>query len=158
MEHKALFNITLPCDEKLLIDEALSYDDYQPYHDTKNDRYLNDWLQKHVSDGMAWEISEMYKQRLSLKDIRPRYYIQKNTFDLPWHKDRGTECSINFVLNGEAPISFRDGNYVYKYAILNTQEEHAVFNTSQTEDRILLKLSIFDHPFAEVVNRYIKYM
>ena len=109
MEHKALYHIEVPIDESLLIEESQSYDDYEPYYDTKNERYLDDWLQKHVDVGHAYDIAEMYKKRLDISDIRPRYYVQKNTFTLPWHKDRGTECSFNFVLGGSAPISFRDG-------------------------------------------------
>ncbi len=154
MEHKALYHIELPIDESLLIEESQSYDDYEPYYDTKNERYLDDWLQKHVNVGHAYDIAEMYKKRLDISDIRPRYYVQKNTFTLPWHKDRGTECSFNFVLGGSAPISFRDVDYHYKYAILNTQEEHAVFHDGQNEDRVLLKLSVFGCSFEETVKRY----
>lgn len=154
MEHKALHHIELPIDESLLIEESQSYDDYEPYYDTKNERYLDDWLQKHVDVGHAYDICEMYKIRLGISDIRPRYYIQKNTFTLPWHKDRGTQCSLNFVLGGSAPISFRDGNYHYKYAILDTQEEHAVFHSKESENRVLLKLSVFDCSFEETVKRY----
>lgn len=154
MEHNALYHINLPISEEKLIKEATSCKDYQPYYDTKNNRYLNDWLQCHVTEGLAYDLCEMYKEKLNIPDIRPRYYIQKNTFTLPWHKDRDTMCSFNFILGGSAPISFRNGDYYYKYAILNTQEEHAVFHNYQSEDRILLKLSVFDFTFEEVVAAY----
>tara|TARA_R110000822_G_scaffold132788_2_gene270048 strand:+ start:581 stop:1060 length:480 start_codon:yes stop_codon:yes gene_type:complete len=158
MGHKALYNIALPVPANVLLDEAMSYTDYQPYHDKKTNRYLDDWLQKHITHGHAWNLAQLYKKKLSIDDIKPRYYIQKNTFTLPWHKDRGTECSINFVLTGSASISFRDGNYFYESAILNTQEEHAVFHDKQATDRVLLKLSIFNHTYQEIVERYTNYM
>jgi len=141
-----------------LLNEALSYEDYQPYCDTKNENYLDDWLQKHTFEGLAFDIANMYKDKLDLKEVRPRYYIQKSGFTLPWHQDRGTECSFNFVLDGTSSISFRDGDFYYSSAILNTQEEHAVFQTDEDKDRVLLKLSVFGNSFDEVVKKYIKYM
>lgn len=159
MEHEALYHINFPVSKELLLDEAMSFDDYQPYHDAKNNRYLDDWLQKHVTEGLAWDLAQKYKTDLDLGDIRPRYYIQKSGFTLPWHKDRGTECSFNFVLDGTSSISFRDGDFYYESAILNTQVEHAVFQTEKDTDRVLLKFSVFDLSFDEVVKRYqLKYM
>ena len=82
---------------------------------------------------------------------------------IPMHKDRGTECSFNFILEGTSPIRFEDdvwyipGNHkeeTYTKAILNTQVMHGVYDT--IDHRILYKISIFDEPYDEVVRRYEK--
>tara|TARA_B110000285_G_C15040847_1_gene571717 strand:+ start:717 stop:1202 length:486 start_codon:yes stop_codon:yes gene_type:complete len=82
-----------------------------------------------------------YFENLLGCEVRPRYYIQEKNFALPFHKDRGTRCCINFVLSGsDDPIEFRSFVHSYKCALINVQEEHKV--TTSVKDRILFKLSV----------------
>ena len=84
-------------------------------------------------------------------NAKPRFYTLKANEVLPHHVDNDTECAINFILSDEAaPITFQEtGNtYYYKTALLNTSLWHGVWNGPN--DRILLKLSIFDQPYEAV--------
>jgi hypothetical protein len=86
-------------------------------------------------------------------NARPRFYIVKAFSTLPQHQDHGTQCSINVLLNSTnpAPIQFGDTEYYYKQALLNTQNTHGVVTNS--EDRLLFKLSVFDESFASVAEK-----
>ena len=88
---------------------------------------------------------------------RPRFYNLEPNSHLPYHTDRETKCSINFILDSDnpAPVKFRHPwneelvyEYQYKCALLNTQVEHSVI-TGDTS-RLLFKLSIFDESFTSV--------
>lgn len=86
---------------------------------------------------------------------KPRFYFQEPFFQLPEHVDYNTECSINFVLSDNAaPVTFGDRHHYYKQCLLNTKIPHSVHNGP--EERILLKISIFDVTFDELSQR-IKY-
>ena len=111
-----------------------------------------------------------------------RYYTLPPEYELTPHKDFGTKCAINFILKGSSPIVFHEAlteaaaegnnyrivhqqnsslmNYkivhkqAYDQALLNLQELHSVPKSST--GRILLKFSIFDESYEEVL-RKIKY-
>jgi len=146
-----LHHIDIPIPSSIL-EQAKNSSGYKSYYDTKNDRYIDGWDQKHIDDGSALLYSNIIKDVLDLNDVRPRFYIQHKGMTIPMHKDRGTECSFNFILEGTSPIKFEDKEEVYKKAILNTQVMHGVYDT--IDDRILYKISIFDETYNEVVKRY----
>jgi hypothetical protein len=95
-------------------------------------------------------INEFLKDVTGTKDIRPRIFEQDAGFEVPYHQDLGTLCSINMILdNAAAPITFEDvGDFSYKCALLNLQKQHMVKAFEQ--QRNLLKFSIFDLEFNEV--------
>lgn len=81
----------------------------------------------------------------------PRFYELKEYTVLPYHKDHGTQCSINVLLSGNAaPISFDGHEYYYRNCLLNTQESHAVYNGPSP--RVLFKISIKDQSFQKTKN------
>jgi len=84
---------------------------------------------------------------------KPRFYSLKANSVLPMHKDHGTQCSINVLMNSTnpAPVDFEDNSYSYKCCLLNVQNEHGV--TTGNEDRILFKLSIFEENFESVAEK-----
>lgn len=84
---------------------------------------------------------------------KPRFYKLKANCVLPMHKDHGTECSINVLVNSvnPAPVDFEDKQYSYTSCLLNTQNRHSV--TTADEDRILFKLSIFDLDFETIASK-----
>lgn len=157
-----LHHIDIPVPDTIL-EQAQEAGGYKSYYDTKNNRYIDGWDQKHIEDGDALTYSNIIKEVLELKDVRPRFYVQHKGMTIPMHKDRGTECSFNFILEGTSPITFEDDIWhipdnrreeTYKKAILNTQVMHGVYDT--IDHRILYKISIFDEPYDEVVKRYEK--
>ncbi len=166
-DHKALYKFDYKFNREVLLDEAKIKDGYEPFVDPLTKKKINDWMIKHVDqrdkvldyfrnnkvnvkDGdtpHALKIAQEFRDLTGFR-CKPRFYDQKAGFELPFHKDRGTECSINLVLSEDPdPISFLDGNVTYMVGLLNTQVEHAVFATKQ---RFLFKLSFFDNTFDEV--------
>jgi hypothetical protein len=86
-------------------------------------------------------------------DGEPRYYILKGNTKLPVHTDMDTKCSINHLLEGTAPIHFPDiGDYEYSTALLDISKPHGVDNTN-LPDRLLYKISFFNHTFEEVKSK-----
>ncbi len=129
--------------------------DKKPYYDPKYDRTLDWWLQAEAKDGYGYEIGKRIQREFNLSEEsgpetwRCFFYNLKKGATLPLHKDRGTECSFNFVLSdGSDNVSFEDGEMNYRTALLNTQKMHGVFNTK--EDRILFKVSIKEKTFEEI--------
>ena len=100
------------------------------------------------------DLAESIKNKYNIAGrVDSRFYRLLANELLPFHTDRGTQCSVNVILSDQpAPISFRIqnkiSNYHYKVALINTQLEHSVQNGS--EDRILFKISIFDENFDSV--------
>lgn len=81
----------------------------------------------------------------------PRFYWLSPNTKLGIHRDYGTTCSINLILNDNpAPITILNTDIFYNQALLNTTIPHSV--TNGPEERVLLKISIFDKKFDEVVN------
>lgn len=112
-----------------------------------------------------FNIADDIMQQLGLKDFvkdyRPRFYsLDANTY-LMNHIDHNTLCSINIIIGDEddkpAPVIFEGGEMHkrpegglkmhYKSALFNTTKMHGVINDN--EDRILLKISIFDKTYDE---------
>lgn len=107
------------------------------------------WLIKKVDSGYGKELANYFSEITDAQKVKPRFMIQMSGYSLGFHKDTGTACSINFVCNSDPdPINFRHGKEYYKCALLNTQEDHAVLET--TQDRFLFKISIFDKSYEEV--------
>lgn len=89
----------------------------------------------------------------SRNDGEPRYYILKGNTTLPVHTDMDTKCSVNHLLEGTAPIHFPDiGDYEYSTALLDISKPHGVDNTN-LPDRLLYKISFFNHTFEEVKSK-----
>ena len=147
-----IYEIDHPIDERTLTQEALDRDGYVPFVDPKTGTSIDKWLIKKDVTSYARVLTEDFEEILGA-DIKPRFYIQQKGFTLPFHRDRGTTCAINFVLSSSSdPIEFRDSSYTYKKAIIDVTQEHQV--TASSEDRVLFKLSIFDVSFDEIVRRY----
>lgn len=111
--------------------------------------YGDDWggwlIHRDVDDSYIWSLCELFNVNAS-----PRFFLQVPGFDLPQHKDHGTQCSLNFLIGGKNPAPLRCGKnvYYYKTALLNVQEYHGVDNPD--EERLLLKLAIQDEDYHTV--------
>lgn len=122
--------------------------------------YTPTWLQGMVIDGdelpEVSRLGSIISAKTGTLDIRPRFYRQEENTELPMHSDNGTLCSINIILSEEAaPIVFEEGGeFSYDCAILNIQERHSV--PAYPKERFLLKYSIFDIDYNEVVKRWNK--
>ena len=86
-------------------------------------------------------------------EAKPRFYIQDPNTTLDMHRDIGTQCSINVLLDSQKPASvdFQDKSYKYSQCLLNVQNLHGV--TTSEEPRVLFKLSIFNESFEEVYKK-----
>lgn len=83
---------------------------------------------------------------------KPRFYWLEPFADIPEHIDNGTTCSLNFILSKDpAPINIEGKDYTYKQVLLDTTRMHGVKNNAN--ERIMLKISIFDEPFENLANR-----
>lgn len=146
-----LIEFEIDFDKEKLLEEANDLTGYKEFIDPKFNIPIKGWMIKTVNSGYALEISNFFKEYFNIKDGKPRFYILDSSFGLPFHIDRGTLCSFNFLLSENPdPISFRYGKVYYKNALLNTTIEHAVLPT--TNKRILFKISIFDKNFDEIKN------
>lgn len=144
-----LIELDVDIDRQQLLNEAEDLSGYKTFIDPKTNDPINGWLIKRIETGYGQIVSDFFKKQFNLKDCRPRFYIQEPGVDIPFHKDRGTLCSFNFVLSDKPdPIWFRNGSMVYRNALLNTAVDHAVLNTKSK--RVLFKLSIFDQTFQEI--------
>lgn len=111
---------------------------------------LDNWL-------IAHDTSFDYAKKLCSKFnivAKPRFYILKSDTFLPPHKDHGTLCSINVLLNfkNSASVNFNNKKYTYKSCLLNTQNAHSV-NNKGCDDRLLFKLSIFNESYKSVSDK-----
>ena len=154
-----LYEIDYEYDRELLLRECTEEEGYEPYFDPKTGNVLNEWLIKRDVSGYGRMIGEEFEEILDVP-IKPRFYILEKNFTLPFHQDRGTACSINFVLStSRDPITFRQSyntfNFQYKTAIVDVSQEHMV--TASKEDRYLFKLSIFDKSYEEVLETYVRH-
>ena len=137
-------------DKDTLYNEALNADNYTSFIDPLTNNVINEWRISKSIGKYSSDITEYFETVLKCK-IKPRYYIQEKGFTLPFHKDRGTKCCINFVLSDmNDPIEFRTKLYTYQCALIDVQQEHKV--TATSENRILFKLSIFDLSYNEVID------
>lgn len=142
-----IYKFNFDYDHNKLVQQALE-PGYENFVDPKNGKVFDQWFIKRIDSGYGKEISN-YFEKIFDCEVRPRFYIQEPGWSLGFHKDRGTQCAINIVLQGNKDkISFREAEYEYKVALLNLQEEHAVLNPK--EKRYLFKLSIFDKTYEEI--------
>lgn len=147
---KPLIYLNYPLDKKRLLDEALeakkfakSYGDDPRYPGQTLDTWL---ISKHESP-YAMEIIKDFEI-----EGKPRFYFLESNAKLPEHTDNNTTCSINFILSdGAAPVSFKNIEYFYTQALLNTTLLHSVSNGPI--ERILFKISIFNESFEKLANR-----
>ena len=145
---KYLYELNYEYDNSLLLKEAME-GGWDNFKDPSNNHVFQHWYYKKVVNGYAQEVTNFFSDKINV-NIKSRFFHQKAGWSLEFHKDRGTQCSINFILNNTTDcISFKDETYFYKCALLNTQEEHAIINPQN--DRIMLKLSIFDKSYYEVL-------
>ncbi len=118
--------------------------------------YNEEWLTLEswkIARGFQFDYSDKLMEIFNIK-AKPRFYIQEANSQLPMHKDVGTLCSINILLNKtkQAPVIFDDGNeYIYNSCLLNTQNKHTVATTDT--DRLLFKLSIMEEDFESVTKK-----
>lgn len=145
-----LFHIEQNIDYETILKEALDQKDYENFVDPKDGTIVTQWKIKKTNNGYSKKISNYYEKFLESKECKPRFYIQQKNWSLPFHKDRGTLCSINYVLsNTDDKVTFKSFEESYRCALLNVQEEHSVTNLK--EDRLLFKVSIFDKTYNEVL-------
>ena len=146
-----LFHIEKNIDYETILKEALDLTDYENFVDPKDGTIVEEWKIKKTNHGYSKKISDYYESFLESNECKPRFYIQQKNWSLPFHKDRGTLCSINYVLsNTNDKVTFKSYEKSYKCALLNVQEEHSVTNLK--EDRLLFKVSIFDKTYEEVLS------
>ena len=97
-----------------------------------------------VANEVAWQVASIVGC-----EVFPRYYHQEAGSHLAAHRDHGTATAINIILNGSGPITWdEDIDVYYECALLNVQQMHSVFSN---DDRIFLKLAIFDKSYDEVL-------
>ena len=87
-------------------------------------------------------------------EIVPNFIRQDANTHVPMHRDSGTICSVNIILEeGLAPITFEDiGDIHYRCAFINVGgQRHAV--QAWPEERWLLKYSIKDRSWEECVRK-----
>lgn len=116
------------------------------YYDPRYNKSLKNWHIFHYNDEYLKKI---------MKDLNvngsPRFYWLEASTNLPLHVDNNTKCSVNFILSDDpAPITFIDQEFYYTQAVINTTVWHSV--TNGPVDRLLLKISIFNKSFEEVVD------
>ena len=119
-----------------------------------------DWWRVIRHQDMTSELCSRFAEKI--KDafniegrVDSRFYRLVAENELPWHQDRGTQCSFNFVLSGDSACKFKatedddfQHRFLYSQSLFNTQAWHSV-EASDT-DRILYKVSIFDETFNSV--------
>lgn len=140
-------NYPLDKDRLLVLADSIK-DKANPYTDSRYpDAVLDTWLILKHTDDYIEKIMDDFGVVGS-----PRFYWQEPNSVLPMHVDNNTTCSINFVLtDNPAPVTVEDVDYVYEQAVLDTTRLHGV-NTND-EERILLKISIFDESYEDLVKR-----
>jgi hypothetical protein len=117
---------------------------------------------KIIRDTDLLDLTTDYYSNLLGCDARARYYWVKKGRRLWWHTDSNTQCSLNFILNGnsaqieiaghedlEGPPPEKWNTYEYKSCLLDTTTYHSVPNYTD-RDRILFKISIFDKSYKEM--------
>lgn len=111
---------------------------------------LDDWKISRYTDSAIEKVIKDFEV-----EGRPRFYWLKPFAVIPEHTDNETQCSINIILSEDpAPITIQGQNFYYNQALLDTTVPHSVVNGP--EERIMLKISIFNESFQELRQR-IKY-
>ena len=145
---KYLHHLDYDVDRALLLQEAKKAKlDSKPYAHTPGSEFMfNGWRIGHYTSNYIEKI---------MKDFgvsgKPRFYWMEPFTRIPTHTDDGTECSLNFVLTeNAAPIIIDGETYCYRNVLLNTTVPHSVVNNEH--ERIMLKISIFDKTYEEVLS------
>ena len=174
----SLWKFDYEFDRERLLQEAKEGDFFQPFTDLgnqSNEEFVG-WLVKNPH--LKAKVSKFYENlRVHVKNADKcpyaleiakhitdltgtkawaRFYYQKKGHRLGLHTDRGTNCSINFVLTKDPdPIYFENNEQIYyTVGLLNTTEKHAVH---ATKDRYLFKLSFVNATFEEIKNQLLQY-
>ena len=153
-----IYKFIYPFNTYALLTELEHYqNEFKAYEDIRYDAMDNWKVLRDKPLKVLTKQCEKFCTDIGLKGI-PRYYILDNKSILPPHVDLNTECSINHVLSSDAAaITYTNyGDYKYKTALINTQEEHSVDNTKYG-NRYLYKISFFDHTFEDVKDRILAY-
>ena len=144
----------LDVDKEWLMDKAMQETRKQFYHHGNKEERVEGYTFAHINYP---ELLPIAKSHFGI-NIQGKYnmkfvYIAPNT-KIGWHKDWGTKCAFNWIINdNSAKIHFRNGNFKYKSAILNTQAEHMVQNNDK--ERILFKISLFDTSYEDTCKKFI---
>jgi len=150
-----LFELQVNIDIRKLLREANDLTDFYNFIDPLHKNSVNGWKIKHIKHGYGFELSAFIADKFKLGVCKPRFYRQEAGITIPYHTDRGTLCSFNFLLSENLDaISFKEGDVVYKNALLNTQAMHAVI--SPKSERILYKISVFEKSYDFVKNTLIE--
>jgi hypothetical protein len=98
--------------------------------------------------------------------VSPRYYYLPGGQYLPNHSDDDTTCAVNFILSkdyvgvsigGDMGAPIIEGaqygeQYHYSQGVLDTTQIHGIDNRECSEERVLLKISIFGTTYQQVCN------
>lgn len=126
-------------------DQMVSYEDHRGV--------MDNWrIIRHITFEYADQLNQLFGI-----NARPRFYTLAANTVLGEHRDAGTQCSINILLDPTelaAPVSFGERQYVYRQCLLNTQNLHSV--TNGPHDRRLFKLSVFDQTYEEVCEKVLR--
>ena len=103
-----------------------------------------------------WNNPGVEKELNSVFGLKGRYnikfiFLQPGT-NLDWHTDKGTKSAVIWKMNGDEPLQFRDKQYFYHAAIVDTTKEHKV--PGFAGERVLFKLSCFDMEYEELASNF----
>ena len=151
---ESILHLNYKIDKEILLAESVdAKKNAIPYTDSRYPNLkLNDLLVSyHTSDYVE---SVMNDFGISGK---PRFYWLQPYAVIPEHVDNGTLCGLNFILTDNAsPITFRDKDYLYEAALVDTTVPHSVKNNNH--ERVMFKISIFNQRFEEVAEQIKRYM
>lgn len=141
-----LIHLNYNLDKTLLLEQSQEAKTFaSPYTDSRYpDLKLEDWHIGHYS-------SDYINKMMSDFGVigKPRFYWLEPFAVIPEHVDNGTQCSLNFILTDEAaPITIEGKDYTYTQVLLDTTRKHSV--TNNHNERIMLKISIFDKSYEEL--------
>ena len=146
---KNLLPIAFDLDKEYLFEQALKRPRKKFYFEGKERSdyyyapYEPEFLKKYIEEAFG------LRGRWNMKFV----YLPASG-KLDWHIDKGTKCSINWVINNSrAQVEYRDRRYDYTSAILDTSKEHRVVNLAG--ERILFKVSCWDMTYNELCNIFI---
>lgn len=142
-------NLNYPLDIDLFLKSAEKARQMSaPYTDSRYPGLVMDtWHIGHYTDEHIEKLMDDFEVK-----GKPRFYWTAPNSVIPEHVDNGTTCSLNFILSKDpAPITFNGNDYFYSQVLLNTTIPHSV--TNGAEERILLKISIFDETFEHLAER-----
>lgn len=147
-----IFELDFLIYDRIKLLEEMEDVDFRAYNPAPE---YNNFLRGHVKEVKA-EVDQLLDQVRGLigsEDTRPRFYKLLENTELPPHKDLGTLCAVNIVLNDNyAPINFEGfGDVHYTCALLDLQATHSI--VPFPEERLLMKFSIFDVTYQDALKR-----